>query len=201
MSPDTVTVEIAQCPSLATIVDFREIQSTPTPTPTNIPAATPTNTPTAAPELSIRIDNVVSATSVPIGETYWYTVTVTNTSPDASLTRIVLYDYYNTTNKQCVVTTSANHPDCRDNNLLKRYQCDIQTTIIPYNSITIRFGYMALNICTSTQNANTATAIGYNGASSSPPVSASAYVEITTGRTKSSATYLDFSGPPVIYRR
>ncbi len=186
LSPDTVMVVIVQCPSLAAIVDFREIELAPTPTPTNTPTLTPTPTitptptptPQTAPTLSIEVANVPSASSMNVGDTYWYDVTVMNTSPSASLTRIVLIDQYNPTIKQCVVAVSSSSLGCSLNALVEQWECDIPTNVNPNATFSVRFFYQAANNCTLTQNANTTTAVGYQGASSSPPVSASAYVTI-----------------------
>ena len=153
-----------------------------TPTPTNTFTAIPTNTPTPTPAtttiLSISIDNGPGASSVRVGVEYYYEVIVANTSSNASLTRIVLNDQYNSGATLCVVAVSASNPACSLNGPLERWECDIQSTVSSGDSITVRFNYFAMDTCTSTQNANTATAVGYLGASSSPPVFDSAYVAI-----------------------
>ena len=186
-SPDTVPVVIAQCPSVATNVDFREIESAPTPTQTNTPTLTPTptitptptSTPQTAPALSIEVANVPSASPVNVNDPYWYDVTVTNTSVGVSLSRIVLTDEYNPTQRGCVVAVSSSNPGCSLNALAKKWECDIlQTNVIPNGTFSVRFFYQAADNCSAAQNANKATAVGYHGASASPPVSASANVTI-----------------------
>ena len=211
LSPDTVTVEFAQCPSQATIVDFREIQSTPTPTPTNTntPTATPTRTPTptpptptptptptrtptptntptvtptptvtATPILNINLDHVSSYTTVHVGDEYYYEVTVTNFSPGGILTRVVISDQYNPAGRLCVVPVSASNAACILNASTRLWECSIPTSIILGEAVTVSFFYRAVDTCTTTQNANTATAIGYQGTTASPLVSATIYVTI-----------------------
>lgn len=154
-----------------------------TPTPTATPTATPTPSPTpTTPAVSVFVANVPNRSSVKPGESYWYDVTVTNTSPSTNLTRVVLTDVYNPQSPlpQCVVYLSADNPNCQPSATTPpSVVCDINQ-VLPVNaSLTVRFTFQAVVACTGQQNANTAYAVGYHGGQqSAPPAQHVAYVVI-----------------------
>ncbi len=185
VTPTPTGTPTATPTSSATSTPTATPTSSATSTPTSTPTASPTSTPSPVPALNIAAVNISSIDSAQVGDQFWYHVTVTNTSPSLSLTRLALTDYFNTQspNNQCVAYIGTNHGSCElSATTPPSIACDIVQVFPPGVSLTVGFLFEAIAPCTEQQNANVAYVVGYSAGQQTPLIQASAYVEINSGR-------------------
>ncbi|MCB0199433.1 MAG: DUF11 domain-containing protein [Anaerolineae bacterium] len=151
---------------------YRAARPTFTPVPpTNTPVP-PTNTPvpTTTPALSINVTNTSSRSWVLVGDTYWYDIRVTNTSPERIIDSVFVSDGYRFDPQyQCVTAISSSHSGCLNypSPAGSFWDCEIYTTLYPGQSLTIRFTFEAIGVCDGTQNYNHGIAIAYQNGQAS----------------------------------